>query len=131
MGNINNLLRRACKQTAVYWANPQDDGYGNKTFDDPVEIKCRWEDIRQVLGTVGENTTTGYDIIPRAIVYLTQDVDEEGLLYLGTLDDLDSTQEDNPMTIEGICIIKRPAKIPSLGSTTDFLYKAFLTPWLT
>ena len=48
MGLIS-VLERQYKQDAVYWGNPQSDGSGGYTFDDPVEIKCRWEDIKQVV----------------------------------------------------------------------------------
>ena len=124
------MLQRKCTQTAVYWGNPQEDGYGGKTWDDPVEIMCRWEEKTQFLGLIGEDGM-GERTISRALVYTLQDVEINGLLYLGTLDDLDSNQEDDPKSIEGICIVKRFEKTQALGSTSEFLRKVFLTPWLT
>ena len=141
--SIENLLNRRCTQTAVYWGSPLADAYGGMSFDSPVEIPCRWEDKIQILGTITGNQIIGYQETSRAIVYLTQDVDQDGYLYLGTLQDLidlDSSDVydsegsfDNldPRTIAGAHIIKRFEKTPSLGSGTDFLRKAFLTPWLT
>lgn len=124
--SIDSFIRRTCKQTAVYWGNPVNDG-DDISYDAPVEIKCRWQDRKQVM--MDDN---GEKMISRALVFTTQELDYNGLLYLGTLSSLDSTQEADPSTIEtGACIIKRFEKIPALSSTTVFLYRAFLTPWLT
>jgi hypothetical protein len=73
----------------------------------------------------------GTEMTSRALVFLTQDVDEEGMLFLGTLDDLDSADEENPMSVNEAYIIKRFQKTPALGSTTVFLRKAYLTPSLS
>ena len=45
---IEKVAKRFCVETAVYWGNPQNDGYGGFTFDTPVEIKCRWEEKSEV-----------------------------------------------------------------------------------
>lgn len=120
MSNFDAFLTRMCCQTAVYWGNPQDDGYGGKTYDDPVEIACRWEDYTEVRRELNETFTC------RARVHVLQDLDERGRLYLGTLDDLDSADEENPETVNGAYEIKRFEKIPAVGSTTRFLRRALL-----
>jgi len=136
MSGLTNMLTRAYKQTAVYWGNPQPDGSGGFTFDAPVELSpsdnngVRWEDKKQILGLIGEDGH-GERLLSRAVVYVLQDVDNNGLLYLGELADLNSVQKADPMTLEDICIIKRVEKTPLLGSTTEFLRKAYLTPWLS
>lgn len=130
---IQEVIARNCTDTCVYWSNPVEDGYGGKIFNDPVELDCRWENINQVVAD-----TKGAEITSRALVFVTQDVEEEGMLYHGTLDDLyDSNATDssagevnNPMTIEGAYIIKRFQKTPSL-SGDGFLRKAYLTPSLS
>ena len=131
MGIANVILQR-CTQTAVYWGNPVNDGQGGFTFDDPVEIACRWENIEQVV-----SDAKGVMITSRALVFLTQDVDEEGYLYLGTLEDVydltgDSSSGgvDNPKDVEGAYIIKRFQKTPSLNGK-EYLRKAYLTPSLS
>ena len=133
MGGITSLLTRNCNQTCVYWGNPVNDGEGGKTFDDPVELACRWEEMVQVV-----TDAKGNEVTSRALVYLLQDVDEEGMLFLGTLTDLSSAEEDDPLGIEAgdhsgqkAYVIKRFQKIPALGSTTEFVRKAFLTPSLS
>ena len=120
------MITKNCVQDIVYWGTPTENGYGGKTFAEPIEIKGRWEDKNQFF-----TDYTGSQISSRSIVYVLQHLDEEGVLYLGTLDDLDSAQEDDPMTIEGACTIKKFEASPVLGSTVQFAYKAWLTPLLT
>lgn len=120
------MIAKHCTQTCVFWGSPQDDGEGGKTFAAPVQLSCRWEDMHQII-----TDAKGTEMTSRALVFLLQDVDEEGMLYLGTLADLNSADEENPMSVDGAYIIKRFQKTPSLGSTTDFLRKAYLTPSLS
>jgi hypothetical protein len=123
---IGEFIANNCPQTAVYWGNPVSDQEGGYTFDSPIEIACRWEEMEQVVS--GKD---GNSISSRALVFVLQDLDEEGMLFLGTLDDLDSDQEHDPKSIEGINYIKRFQKTPALNSTTVFLRKAYLTPSLS
>lgn len=125
--SITSFLTRTCKQVAVYWGSPVNDGYGGKTFADPVEIFCRWEDKNEIF-----EAPNGDEAVSKSVVYVLQDLDQEGYLYLGTLDDLlesggESTGELVPSEIEGAQIIKRFDKTPALGSTTEFLRKVYLT----
>jgi len=97
---------------------------GGKTFDLPVEIKCRWEDgYRSILGN------NGATIGSLARVYVLEDLDEEGFLYLGTLADLDldSSGYIDPKEVDKAWIIKRFEKSPALKSTTVFVRKVYLT----
>ena len=126
------MIARNCKQHCVYWGSPAEDGYGGKTFANAVEIDCRWEDMHQIV-----TDAKGVELTSRALVFLTQDVDEEGYLYLGTLDDLyDLAGEssgggiDDPISIVGTYIIKRFQKTPSMDGS-GYLRKAYLTPSLS
>lgn len=119
-----------CAQTCVYWGNPQTDGRGGYTFDVPVEIPCRWEDKDQIMGTQVGGEVTGNILLSRSVVFVLQDVDELGYMYLGRLSDLTAQQQANPKLKESAYCIKRFEKTPALGSTTIFLRKAFLTPFL-
>ena len=123
---LEAVISKNCVQTAVYWGSPVEDGYGGKTWGDPVEIDCRWEETMQVM-----LDKDGEEITSRAAVYVTQDLEENGVLYLGTLDDLDSDQEADPLSNNAAYTIKRFAKTPVLGSTTQFRRVAFLTPALS
>jgi len=127
---IENLIARRCTQTAVYWGNPQPDGYGGYTFDDPVEINCRWEDVTVMIAD--QTGASKEEIEARSVVYVTEDLDIGGMLYLGTLDDLTSTEEASPINIErGVYVIRRFGKIPSLSGDNNYLRKAYLTQWRT
>jgi len=127
------MIKRQCKQVCVYWGSPTEDGFGGKTFADPVEIYCRWEDMHQIV-----TDAKGAEITSRALVFVLQDVDEEGMLFLGTLETLyddyatDSSAGgiNSPETIEGAYVIKRFQKTPDLKGA-GYLRKAYLTPSLS
>ena len=123
---IESFIAQACDQTAVYWGAPVDDGYGGKTFGSmyPVEIDCRWEDRVEKLSLVGARM--GEEIISSAVVFVTEDLDEMGYLFLGDLDDLSSEEEEDPKDVDGAYEIKRFDKTPVLRRTTKFIRKAYL-----
>lgn len=125
MSNIVTTIERLCTQTAVYWGGPTADGEGGYTYDDPVEIDCRWEYRREIFTRMGGGNISE-QLISNAIVYVLQDVDEQGLLFLGDLDDLDSADEEQPWEASNVYRIQRVDKIPRLGSTTEFIRKVYL-----
>ena len=127
--NISKMLKQHC----VYWGSPVADGYGGFTYADAVQLSCRWEDMEQViLDSKGETITS------RALVFLSQDVEVDGMLFKGTLEDLyDSDASDSsagavsdPRTIDGAYFIKRFQKTPSVDGV-GLLRKAYLTPSLS
>jgi hypothetical protein len=121
--SIDYFLNRICQQTVVYWSNPVNDGEGGFSFDDPVEISCRLEEIKQINKMTEDVLEKQYP----SILYTTEELDLNGMIFIGTLNDLDSTQEADPMLIEDGCyFIDRVQKIPVLGSTSSFLYKIYL-----
>lgn len=117
---INATLKRMCKQTAVYWASPVNNGTGGFTHDDPVEIKVRWEDKNEIV-----MDSKGQEFTSQAEVFVRQDVDELGYLFLGSLDDLDSDEEDNPISIDRAYQIKKFHKIPDTKGR-EFMRKVWL-----
>lgn len=112
-------------ETIVYWGNPTNDGFGAFTFDDPVEIKCRWENKEQIVSKADEKA-----VIFRSIIFVLQDVDTDGLIWRGSLDDLTDTQEADPRNISDIMIIKRFEKTPAIRAQNSYLRKAFLSPYM-
>lgn len=125
--SIANYVERLCEQTAVYWGNPQDDGKGGFTYDNPVEIKCRWEDGTEVIST--EDKGKVRELVSKAQVWVLQDVDEEGYLYLGTLDSedaLDSAEEDDPSIVDGAYRIRVFEKTPVMRRSDEFIRKVYL-----
>jgi len=63
----------------VYWGNPQPSGVGY-AYDEAVEIVGRWEERQEIF--IDAN---GREQLSNAVVYLAQDVDVNGYLYLGAL----------------------------------------------
>ncbi len=124
---IEKVEKRFCVETCVYWGNPVNDGYGGFTFDDPVEIMCRWEDMTEVnLGWFSQGYPANIQL-SKASVMVLQDVDLQGYMYKGTLDDFDSTVDTSkPITIRGAYLIHRFDKIPMVRKTDEFYRVAWL-----
>lgn len=118
--SITNLLKRAMVQVVVYWGAPVPDGEGGSTFADPVELMVRWEVVDEVVVN-----NDGREVVSKARIWVNQDVDEQGWIYLGELDDL-GVDPDDPKTIDGANEIITFRKIPSLGKDNEFVRRANL-----
>jgi len=116
-----DFVASVCVQTAVYWGAPTPDGYGGYTFADPVEISCRWDGSTRMV-----KSGDGKDVLSRARILLTQDVDEGGFLMLGTLDDIDSASEDDPVSLTDAWEILRFDKTPLFQSATEFVREVYV-----
>jgi len=115
------------KQTAVYWGNPENDGMGGRTFDEPVELSpddtngVHWKQRQELF--IDAN---GQEKRSQAVVWLAQDVVNGGYLYLGELADLDSDELADPLTVDDAFEIRAFRKIPSVADATRFERKAWL-----
>lgn len=118
---VSSVITQLCTQIAVYWPNPIPDGYGQNVFSAPIEIKCRWQESTEEI-----TKNDGDTIVSMAVVYVLQDVIEEGVLFLGTLSDLTTAQKTNPKLQPLAFIVQRFDKSPVLKSTNEFLRKAYL-----
>lgn len=124
---IEKVEERFCVQTAVYWGNPQNDGYGGFTFDDPIELSpddnngVRWDDRVNL-----EYNKDGNILLGMARVLCVQDLDEQGYLYLGTLDDLSGEDTSKPQNIDKAYIIRRFDKVPMVRKADEFVRIAYL-----
>jgi len=116
---MTHFTERNLNQKCVYWGSPTPDGYGGYTYADPVELDCRWEDV-----VMAEQGTLGSEIELRSEVQVKVDVDEQGMMLLGELDDIDSADYDNPVDA-GADMIVRFNKIPTLDAN-HFYRKAYL-----
>jgi len=116
-----NFIKKHLVQTLVYWANPVLDVYSSETFDDPVEIIGRVEYVSELI--VNDQ---GVEVMSKALAYLDQEVQEGEYLYLGTLDDSALDSAPVPKTTDGSMRVQAFYKAPALGSTTEFMYKAYL-----
>lgn len=105
------MLANLLKQVAVYWGDPSSDGYGGRTFDDPVEINVRWQDRQELfVDAQGREQTS------RAVVYVATDLNIGGYLYLGALADLSSAEEGDPLSISTAYEIRSISKTPDIGA---------------
>lgn len=119
--SIPKFIKRLCVQTAIYWGSPVDDGYGKKEFDDPVEIKVRWDDTTDLIRSVD-----GKEVACKSKIIVQQDVDLGGYLMLGSLDDIDSGLSDTPQDITGAYEIIRLDKTPLFRKTDQFVRTAYV-----
>jgi len=110
-----SIITKMRKQNAVYWGPPVEDGDGGFTFPDPVAVACRWDAVE---GVVSDERT--HEELNNSIVYVDQDVQLNGYLFLGTLEEVG---EDSPLDIEGARQITGFEKTPNLKAT-EFLRKA-------
>ena len=117
---IDTFIASKCTQPIVYWGGPVNNGEGGFTYDDPVEILGRWEELNEVI-----MANDGKEIISQARVFLTQDVDEEGRLWLGELTELDSAPDPNDSAVAALYVVAT-SRLPKLGSATMDTYKAHL-----
>ena len=101
-------------QTITYWAPSTPDMYGEPTFDTPVTMEGRWQEINEVF-----TSPRGDEIVSRAVVYVENDVQLNGYLALGVFNDAD------PTDINTAYEIKVFQKHPSI-SANMFLRKAVL-----
>ena len=120
--SIERIIERQCKQTAVYWGNPVPDGFGGMTYDAPREIKCRWESKQELIISKSENPRE--ENISHAQLFVLEDLQESGYVYLGTLESL--SQTEHPEKVERAYKIKKFEKIPAYKSDTVFLRKVYL-----
>lgn len=103
---MTDYITRNLRQTATYWGGPTPDGFGGYTFDSPVAVDCRWEDkIELYIDTQGKEARSS------VVVFLGEDVDIGGFLYLG------SSTTANPKDVAGAYEIKAFRKIPNIKAT--------------
>lgn len=116
---IEKFIQKIAVQTAIYWGAPKSDGYGGMTFADPIEIPCRWEGVSEVI-----TNRNGKQIVSSAKILVTQDLDKEGFLCLGTMDS--GVDYSNPKNVEGAYPIQKIEKVPMIKSSTEFVRTVYL-----
>jgi hypothetical protein len=130
--SVYSMIATKCKQTAVYWGTPTNDGLGRYTFGVVEEVLVRWEDelenfakdsrTRIQIGKDGKEFRANARIYAVAIPTGGWNVD--GYIYLGNLIDLPSDMI--PYTIDGAYEIKQINKIPSLNDPSKCLFEIFI-----
>jgi len=115
---ISDFISEKLDTICVYWGSPTNDGRGSFTFDDPIEIDCRWKEHIEI-----REDADGQEYVSKALVIVEQDVDRNGYLYLGDLDDINDSEE--PIDTKDAFIIRGFEKIKALN-TVEYLRKAYL-----
>ncbi len=120
--SIERYLKRAAKKdTAVYWSNPAVAADASFTFDTPVEIDCIWtEKITQI------RDNSGKEIVSKAGIWVTQDLDDNGMLFHGVLTDLSTAEKSDPRKRKDAYEIKLFIKTPSLHISGTYVRKAMI-----
>ena len=105
------LAHSLLKQTAVYWPPLGTSNSGQRTYDTPQEIKCRWEnEAVQFLDANGEEATS------QSVVDVKVDLVIGGVLLLGNVEDnvVDGTA---PLQHTGAHEIRQFSKVPNTRAT--------------
>ena len=90
MSRLSKILSRMLNQTAVYWAVTGKDRYNAKTFAEPTEIACRWEEKQtKILNSEKE------EVLSSAIIYIQSNLTIGGFLYLGEISDIEGYQTES------------------------------------
>tara|TARA_R100001086_G_scaffold205990_1_gene121793 strand:- start:113 stop:439 length:327 start_codon:yes stop_codon:yes gene_type:complete len=97
------MLTTDYNQDMTYWANPVTTSVGGISFDAPVALKVRWEErAERFLDTNGE------EVVSRAVIWVKEDVDIGGYVYLG------SSILTDPTDLDDAYPIRQFFKIPDL-----------------
>jgi len=109
---------RAMKQTAVYWPVLGVDEFGQPTWDDPVEIDCRWETVREEFVN-----PDGDQEVSRAKLIVDRDMEAKAYLLLGDLDSV--VDADDPQGNVGAWEVRLFRITPNFRGTR-FLREVYL-----
>lgn len=120
---IERYIKRISNQIAVYWSRPTPREDGSNAYAAPVEIKCFWKDGTQYIPDRDMR-----DVSVKALIYVSQDLDEMGMLYLGTLSSLTTAQKADPRLVNRAYEITRFEKIPSLYKKNEFNRRVIIAP---
>ena len=118
---LTRFVKKVCVQTAVYWAAPKPDGFGGFTYGEPVEIKCRWDGKTKMI--VDKD---GNEKVAQAEILVTEKLQLDGILYLGSLATLTPQQKSNPKLIKGAFPIKMIEESPHFRSATEFVWVVYV-----
>lgn len=112
------IINRMRKQWATYWPPVGADEYGQPTFGTPIELKVRWDDVTEAyFNKMGESRSS------ESQVFVGQDVEEGGVLWLGRLTEV--TDPAKPFAQKKAFQIQKFEKVPTLRAT-QFLRVAWL-----
>jgi hypothetical protein len=115
------LIKRMCKQKAVYWAPTTPGSNGKMKFAAPIALNVRWSDVQKAFLDVDGNKQlsmakvfTLVDVLPLGAVWLTPlkavDLDADAIALVNKEDIL------NPFLNDGAFEIRKFMKIPTISA---------------
>ena len=113
-------IKRFLRQKAVYWEADEVDGFGGISYKDAREIDVRWSTKFQ---TIFAND--GKEIQSNAEIWVDEQLEEEGYIWLGKLNELSAGELADPKSISTAREIRRFVTIPSINGDSD-IKKVFL-----
>ena len=112
-----SLIKRMRKQFAVLWIKTGSDEFGAFTYDEPVEVKCRWDDCST------EYRDEKVDkAMSKSTVYPEVEVKIGDKMKVG---ELDSNTVLNPLDDDTALEVMGFEKIPNLKAK-EFLLIAYM-----
>ena len=108
-------------QKATYWDIGTRNGFGGLDYPEPEVINVRWEDKPSLF-----ISASGEEIQAKAVVYSEKELNVEGYLYLGELDEsLEAAERMNPLPLTDAFKIMAFSVIPNIRASRHE-YKAWL-----
>jgi hypothetical protein len=116
----DRIIRKALKDSAVFWASPVSDGSGGFVYAAPASILCRWEDKQERFVN-----SEAVEVTSSAVVRVDRDMSLGGILFQGQLASLSAEEIANPLLLPGA------RKIEAIRKIRDLANRAFeRTVWL-
>lgn len=117
---INRVKQR---DSAVYWslADPPTLADGSPSYQAPLSIEVIWREDQRVVKDFYEK-----EFISRANIYTGDDLEEQGMLYHGSLSDLSAEQKVDPRLVPEAYEIRRIMKVPSLAFKDKYMRKSYI-----
>jgi len=119
---IAEFVNQNLLNDAVYWSigAGEDDGEGNITYPAPIEIKCRWQDVNEMV-----DDNEGNQFLSQAIIYSDRELEDNGWLFEGKLTDIVGST-DNPKEVAGAYMIKKKGKSSRLKIADEKIFKVWI-----
>lgn len=113
-----SIITRMRKHRAVWFKSSGISQNGQETFDGPVEIRCRWDDVAETY-----TLPDGNEAVSKSIVYVDRVMSVNDILVRGPLtEDIDKS---DPLNNKMVSRIRQFSQIDNLRATKT-LYTAML-----
>jgi len=108
-----SLITKMRKQKAVLWRKGSLNRFGRTSFEAPIEISCRWEDIVvEFLDMQGEK------VLSKSVVYVDRILALGDRLKRG---EIESDTPTNPLDVEDTFEVRRFEQLPNLKASETLL----------